>query len=390
LVFLQPPFHRPGQPDQAQTKQVLIPWISSRLALFLLAWVGLLWRAPVDKPEHWRKFADMPMLDGWARWDSAWYASIALDGYQWLPGQACNVNFFPLYAWTTWAVSLPLRIFLSDEKAFYVAGMAWSLALFYVALVGLQRLGQREWGEALTGRVLMLLAWFPFSLFFSAVYTESLFLALCVWAFVYAREDRWWRAAALVALAGVTRVTGAVLGLALAIEFAQVARLDWQKWKRDGIAFVISPLPVLSLFLYFKLQFGEALLFLKTYTTVWDKRPGLSRLIDVLNSIRHDRDPLALRFQNLMYVLVLFGALALVIWARKRLSWGMQALVLVSVVLVASTGFNAAGRYTAVLFPAFAALAMLLNDRGYKATLALSALTCLWFTWDFSHWMHVT
>jgi hypothetical protein len=188
----------------------------------------------------------------------------------------------------------------------------------------------------------------------------------------------------------VTRVTGAVLGLALAIEFAQVARLDWQKWKRDGIAFVISPLPVLSLFLYFKLQFGEALLFLKTYTTVWDKRPGLSRLIDVLNSIRHDRDPLALRFQNLMYVLVLFGALALVIWARKRLSWGMQALVLVSVVLVASTGFNAAGRYTAVLFPAFAALAMLLNDRGYKATLALSALTCLWFTWDFSHWMHVT
>lgn len=390
MALPQPPPAAAPESLAADARRVLAPWLGSRLTLLLFAWLGLLAQAPVDNPGHWRKFADVPLLDGWARWDSAWYASIALDGYQWLPGQACNVNFFPLYAWSTWALSLPLRLVFSDERAFYLAGMAWSLALFYLALLGLQRLGRRAWGEAVTGRTLMLLAWFPFALFYSAVYTESLFLALCVWAFVFAGEDRWWPAAALVGLAGLTRVTGAVLGLALAIEFAQRARLDAQKWRRDGVAFLVSPLPLLALLGYFKLQFGEALLFLKTYTTVWDKRPGLSRLVDVLNSIRHDHDPLALRFQNLMYVIVLFGALALVVWARRRLSWGMQALVVVSVLLVASTGFNAAGRYTAVLFPAFAALAMAVGERGYRPALVLSAATCLWFTWDFSHWMHVT
>ncbi len=381
---------RPLRAQPLPWRQAAAPWLISRLALFAFAWIGLSLVAPEPSPDHWRQFADLLALDGWARWDSGWYASVALDGYSWIPGQACNVNFFPLYAWTTLALSLPLRLAMSPERAFYAAGMGWSLALFYAALVGLARLGNASWGPQVTGRTLWLMAFFPFSLFFSAVYTESLFLALSVWAFVLAREQRWWGAAALVGLAGLTRVTGAVLGLALLVEFASVARLDWQKWRRDGLAFVISPLPVLGLFAYFKLQFGEPLLFLKTYTTVWDKRPGLSRLIDVLNSIRHDHDPLALRFQNLMYVLVLFGALALVVWARRRLSWGMVALVAVSVALVASTGFNAAGRYTAVLFPAFAAAAMALGERGFKPALVVSGATCLWFTWDFSHWMHVT
>ena len=371
-------------------RQAAAPWLSSRLVLFAFAWLGLAWLAPLENAEHWRKFPDLLALDGWARWDSGWYASVALDGYQWIPGQACNVNFFPLYAWSTLAFSLPLRVLMSPERAFYVAGMAWSLVLFYAALVGLARLGNATWGPQVTRRTLWLVAWFPFSLFYSAVYTESLFLALSVWTFVLARERRWWGAAALVGLAGLTRVTGALLGLALLVEFAAFARRDWRVWRTDGLALAISPLPILGLFLYFKLQFGEALLFLKTYTTVWDKRPGLSRLVDVLNSIRHDHDPLALRFQNLMYVLALFGALAAVVWARRQLTWGMQTLVIVSVMVVALTGFNAAGRYTAVLFPAFAAVAMLLGERGFRPALAVSGAASLWFTWDFSHWMHVT
>ena len=49
--------------------------------------------------------------------------------------------------------------------------------------------------------------------FFSAVYSESLYLALSVGLFVCARRGRWMWVGVLGALAGATRSTGLVLAL---------------------------------------------------------------------------------------------------------------------------------------------------------------------------------
>ncbi|HTR72128.1 MAG TPA: hypothetical protein VMG80_00915 [Solirubrobacteraceae bacterium] len=181
-----------------------------------------------------------------ARWDSAWYLVIAHYGYR--PelsayGTAPRDAFFPLYP-------LGLRL-LSDlglQPVF--AGVLFSLAAFALALYFIHRLTALELGArwrldavpatgaapaanaAGTSRVLggakavdgvsvagseaarlavFLTAFAPMAFFFSAVYSESLYLALSVGLFWCARQGRWLRVGLLGALAAATRSTGVVL-----------------------------------------------------------------------------------------------------------------------------------------------------------------------------------
>src|SRR5207302_5745906 len=85
-----------------------------------------------------------------------------------------------------------------------------------LALFG--RRARLETGRAsIARRSVWLLALFPASLFFSAVYTEALFLALSVGAFLAARRGRWWLAGLLGGLAAATRNVGVTLLVPLII-----------------------------------------------------------------------------------------------------------------------------------------------------------------------------
>ena len=65
--------------------------------------------------------------------------------------------------------------------------MLLSLAAFVVGLLLFGRLAELEAGPEVAKHAMWLLALFPASLFFSAVYTEALFLLLSVGAFLAAR-----------------------------------------------------------------------------------------------------------------------------------------------------------------------------------------------------------
>ena len=103
------------------------------------------------------------------------------------------------------------------------AGVALSLAALAAALYGIHRLttleltagaGARPDRVAVAARLaVMLTALAPMAFFFSAVYSESLYLALSVGLFLCARRGRWTWVGVLGALAGATRSTGLVLPL---------------------------------------------------------------------------------------------------------------------------------------------------------------------------------
>jgi hypothetical protein len=71
----------------------------SRIGLFLLVYLSLV-MIPVDNlPELWRSHPDNLFLDGWARWDSAWYMRIATQGYDNEANQqGQDTAMFPLYS----------------------------------------------------------------------------------------------------------------------------------------------------------------------------------------------------------------------------------------------------------------------------------------------------
>ena len=135
------------------------------------------------------------------RFDAAYYLSIASHGYTSRPDLPV---FFPLYPLLIHGLS-----YLTGSDA--IAGVAISWASFGVALVLLHRLAELELGKRAADATVLLLAFTPLSFFFTAVYTESLFLLLSVGTIYAARRERWALAGILGALATLTRVTGILL-----------------------------------------------------------------------------------------------------------------------------------------------------------------------------------
>jgi hypothetical protein len=141
-----------------------------------------------------------------ARWDTTWYVQIAQHGY----ADTTHAAFFPLYPFVARAVGEPIGSAL-------VGGLLVSLAAGVAALATLHRLALIELGERPARAAVWLLACFPAAFFLSAVYSESLFLALSLGAVLAARTQRWVVAAVLGALAAATRSAGLVLLVPLAL-----------------------------------------------------------------------------------------------------------------------------------------------------------------------------
>jgi hypothetical protein len=161
-----------------------------------------------------------------ARWDAVWFLRIAADGYGAEPDRAA---FFPLY---------PLLVHAGGvlTGSPLVAGIAISLACFLVALVLLHRLVALDFGPDAAALCVLLVAVFPGAVWFSSVYSESLFLALSVGAVYAARTGNWAWAGAAGALAAATRSAGLVLVVPLAV-------LWWRGARRPGDAAWLALVP---------------------------------------------------------------------------------------------------------------------------------------------------
>ena len=82
-------------------------------------------------------------------------------------------------------------------------GVIVSLVAFFMALgyfLRLARIELRDEGAALAA--VTMLAAYPFAVFFSAAYTEALFLLTTVAAVYHFRRQQWWQAAAWGFVAG--------------------------------------------------------------------------------------------------------------------------------------------------------------------------------------------
>ena len=135
-------------------------------------------------------------VDVWARWDSDWYLRIAEGWYDWPSGAPA---FFPLYPTLVGGVGRLL------DGHYVLAGVAVSTAACGVAFTLLHRLVRERLDAQMATRSVLFLAVFPTSLFLTAVYSESLFLALAIATFVLAERDRLGWAGVVAGLALLTR-----------------------------------------------------------------------------------------------------------------------------------------------------------------------------------------
>jgi hypothetical protein len=193
---------------------VLIAFVASRLLALGGGVAGVLGlhkhatATTVAAVEHQLGSVGYLLAGSVSRFDSGYYLAIARHGYG--PAGSGKLAFFPLYPLAIRAVSLV-------TGSAVAAGALISSAAFLTALVLLHRLTDLELGRRAADATVLLLAFAPLSFYFTAVYTESLFLALAVGAVLAARSGRWRLACGLGALATLTRPTGILLVVALGV-----------------------------------------------------------------------------------------------------------------------------------------------------------------------------
>ena len=162
------------------------------------------------------KIAENEFVNLQARWDTGWYLGVAIEGYAGDPARPAdqqNIVFFPAYPILTRAAG---RLLGGASTAYLLGGTLVSLGAFFWALAYLFRFARDTLGDADQAEAAMwMLAAYPFAIFFSAVYSESLYLLGVVGAFYHFRRREFVRAGLWGLLAGLDRAPGCFLSVSL-------------------------------------------------------------------------------------------------------------------------------------------------------------------------------
>ncbi|MHB8658778.1 MAG: mannosyltransferase family protein [Solirubrobacteraceae bacterium] len=358
-----------------------------------------------------------------ARWDSVWYLAIAHGGYG---HEVARTAFFPLYPLLMWGVGVVIG---SD----LLAGVLISVACFALALVLLHRLAELELGSPDRARTtVMLIAFCPMAYFFSAVYSESLYLALSLGCILCARRGRWAPAGLLGGLAAASRNSGVMLLVPVVLLYlygprddlgpprlpargSRLRRLQPRYRPAASILWVgLIPLGLAAYVGFLALSTGDGLApfhaqqvwfrhFAGPFGGVWD---GAVAAWDGLRQLIHGPPPpiyfaraggsaLQVAAQNLMlFAFLVLGAVGC-LGALRRLpvAYGAYAVASLAMPLsypVTPQPLASLPRYEVVLFPLFmwAALAIGRRQITGQAVGALAVLLGL-FTAEFATWRFV-
>ncbi len=374
-----------------------------------------------------------------ARWDGAWYLAIARYGYRpdLGPFTSSRDAFFPLYPLGVHGlgvVGLPLVL----------GGVLISMAALAASLYGIHRLTTLELGvpgarpaPRFAARVagssprdvarlaVLVMAFAPTALFLSAVYSESLYLALSVALFYAARHGRFAIVGVLAALAGATRSAGIVLIVPALIlyfygpradrapDFARARALTIRyRPRRDLLWLALAPVGLGLYMLYFALAGGDALApfhaqdvwgrqFAGPYVAIWDGLraafEGARQLISMQEAHTYfavgRESPFIAAEHNLMLAGFLLAGIIATVGVLRTLPFAYGAYVIAALALplsypVSAQPLMSLPRFLIVLFPLMMWFAAWLSahPRARVPALVCSGLLLAFFTAQFATW----
>jgi hypothetical protein len=371
-----------------------------------------------------------------ARWDASWYEVIAHYGYRPDLGSLTSARaaFFPLYPLGLHAIS-----FLGAPPV--LAGVLLSLFALALALYGIHRLTSLELTRLTRARpagahgalgagdvarlAVLVTAFAPMAFYFSAVYSESLFLALSVGVFWCARQGRWAAVGALGALACATRSAGVVLALPALILYVYGPREDrapdfsrarfgrpLYRVRKDILWLGLLPAGLGLYMAYIAVSGGDALApfhaqnvwgrhFAGPYLGVWDgMKAAFEGARQLLSFQRHHvyfpsaaGSPFVSAGHNLLLLAFLIAAVPAAVGVLKRLPLAYGVYILAALALplsypVTPQPLMSLPRFLVVLFPMSMWLAAWLAEhpRARRPTLLAGALLEAFFVAEFATW----
>jgi mannosyltransferase PIG-V len=387
---------------------ILRVWAVSRGGVLVAGLIAAIVIGP-PSPDS-QRISDDPILDLPSRFDTTWYSGIAREGYRYDPHAGPQVQqtiaFFPAYPLAMRLAAafteperqpnMTLRRY-HELRASYLAwgGVAISIACFLGALLLFHEWVERHGGPDAAAASVLLLSAYPFAVFYSAAYTESVFLLGSVGACLAFERERWGSAALFGLLVGLTRPNGCLLSLTLAVlACAPLLEAD-RKLSPSQLVLRLSvaAMPGIGMLLYSSYVYtlaGDPLAWMKVQQA-WGRNfeTTMSYVRWTVRALSEQGIFFWLKAAPLEIVqtaALLFG-LAMVWPVWRRLGAAYAVFLLASLLPpLFKGGVLSMGRMTSTLFPMFAVLAMAIPPHRREVWLLLFALgqgfvAVLFFTW---------
>jgi hypothetical protein len=279
-------------------------------------------------------------------WDDKIYLGIIQYGYDQHPdlqGYA-NYAFFPLYP-------LIVKLFtLSTHIPAVISGQLLSNLFLLLSLKLFYDLTKIYYDELTARYAALLLAISPFNIYFVSIYTESLFLFLCLGCWHAALKREWYWAGLIGALMSATRPTGILIILPMLWFIIDDYRMH-KKFSKNYLWILLMPLGLLTFMAYLGHHVGDPFAF-KHIQTAWG-RTGW-HLAHIYIQFRDQYHLLKYDFWMLLFGFFLTYQL-------YRTGFKKEALFLLLLFLPALNGgvFDSLGRYIGASFPFYLALTSL-------------------------------
>lgn len=296
-----------------------------------------------------------PWFFGWANFDGEHYLSIANFGYKDL-----EQAFFPIYPLLMRILASPFEI---NFTTLTLSGLVISNLAFLISLFVLFKLIKLDYPSNIGYLTIMCILVFPYSFYFGALYSESIFLLLSISAFYFARIGNWKLATLLGIIASTTRVFGFLLLPAFLLEAMQ------QKEKISKFWWIfLIPLGILGYMYYQFLTVGDPLAFYNLQRIIGEHhQSGIVTLPQVY--FRYLKILLTLPFSNPFFLTALLefivGILFLIlpiVGFFKKVRWSYLFYTLAGFLLPTVQGsLSSVPRYVIVFFPAFLIIALVIN-----------------------------
>ena len=191
--------------------KIILLGVSVRLITLLLAFIFLTIEG--------HNASIIGIFNSFNRWDAPHYLVLADIGYSYLErGYNLFLVFFPLYPWLIRLVNIFTGNFL--VAAYIVSFISYLIGLCYI-----YHLVKLDFSESTAWWAVILISIFPFSFFFGAPHTESVFMLTTAMTLYYIRTHRWFLAGIAGAFAANTRMVGIILVAAAAVEFVMTYKL---------------------------------------------------------------------------------------------------------------------------------------------------------------------
>ena len=351
----------------------------------------------VDSP----RISDNPVVTLPARWDAFWYLSIARYGYDWTPDHAHqqqNIAFFPahpiamriagdLATIPAYVLHAPNLLGGGDGRVLW-ASVFTSTLFVLIALSGLRRLALEDSGDATAAsRACLLLATYPFAVFFSAPYQSR-------WRCSHscrscsrggggiraAASHGGWCSDCAVRMDGASRWRWGSIGF--------ISRPPDFPWRRAWLLILAAPLGAALYSMYIYHLTGDPFSWASAQHAWGGKLQPLEFIFRRWHTVqarglrvyfRHDPAD-ALSFVAVVWMV----AAAVALLARRQ--WLYGSVILAYLAPAVAIDLPATGRLTAVLFPAFILLGARLRQRWFFVLASLFMAGQVWFACRFFLW----